>query len=185
MFSTTGKIRRAIWIDAAGVGACLAAAVLAYYVGISPLLEQRRLASIEQQELGVRQSRAAEIQDSIDELNVRLRVLREKLTDTDTKLAPVEMVNIRVAELTILLTGCSLAVDDINIGKAAKGRHCETVPIQISGRGGYVHCVQFLHSLSERLPDIHVASLNLKRSPAGQQEQHAFEFDLVWYTSSS
>lgn len=185
MSPITGKIRRAIWIDAGAVGACVMTAVVAYFLGIAPLLEERRVAEVEQRELSERQSRAAEILGSINEMDAELNDLRQRLTDSNMKLSPVAMVNIRVAELTSLLTDCSLSVDDINIEDAVKGLHCETVPIQISGRGGYVHCAQFLHSLSERLPDIHVACLNLKRSPAGQQEEHTFEFDLVWYTSSS
>lgn len=185
MSSIVQKMRSTIWIDAAGVAVSLVAAVAAYYLGIAPLLEQRRVAEVEQQRLAARHDQAADIQGSIYQMNARLHDLRKRLDGTNMSLSPAHMVNSRVADLTALLAGCSLAVDDVTIGETAKGPHCETVPIQISGKGGYVQCAQFLHSLSQRLPDMHVACLDLKRSPTGRQEEHTFRFDLVWYTSSS
>ena len=174
-----------MWIDAAGIISCLALTVLAYYLGISPLLVQRERAEGEQQQLLAKQSQSSKVKVLISELNAGLASVREKLASTNVQLAHVEMVNSRVAELASLFIDYSLAVDDVKIGIADRLPYCETVPIQISGRGGYSQCTQLLHSLCSRFPDIHVAGIDLTGSPAGQQKEQTYRFDLVWYASLS
>jgi len=184
MFSIAKKMRSMIWVDAAAVAICLATTVLAYLIAVSPCLEQRHLSQMKQQEFSSKKGQLAEIRGSVNELKTRLHTLSERLAETNIELASPDMVNSKVAVLTALLTDCSLEVDDVNIGQVTSGKHCEIVPIQISGRGDYVQCAQFLHNLSGGLPDIHLSSLNLRRNPSGLKAQHKFTFDLIWYTSA-
>ena len=179
----TIKNRTAMWIDAAGILCCLALTALGYYLGISPLLTQRERAESERQQLVAKQSQSSKVKALINELNTELATVREKLASTNVQLLRAEMVNSRVAELASLFTEHSLAVDDVKIGTGNRLAYCETVPIQISGRGGYAQCTLLLHNLCDKFPDVHVAGVDLTGSQAGQQKEQTFRLDLVWYAS--
>ncbi len=52
----------------------------------------------------------------------------------------------------------------------------------MSGHGGYIEVSRFLDQLHQRMPDVAVAALELKKSAASAGTPQ-FRFDLLWYAA--
>lgn len=164
-------------IDAAGIAACLAISLVAYFIALDPLI-QRLL-------LPVRQSRELAVQrDKLVQLQKQLAGPQGELNRSGVKLLSPDQVNTRVAELTTAFGDCKLEVDDVRIGAVFPGPRFNVMPITITGRGGYKSvCTGLLHRLGEAFPDIALAKLELWGDPAKLQEPRRFRLDLLWHTA--
>lgn len=172
-------------IDAAGVTLCVLMSLLAYFVVIGPLVEKGSNLGRQRRELAVQSDKASNLKASMAKLGKQLTGLIDEAARTRIRLHSADQINVRIAELTELLSDCSLELDDVRIGsgpcRIARPR-CDIVPIGITGSGGYKQSAKFLHELGRTLPDIGVAKLELWGNPANSQEPRRFHFELLWYT---
>ena len=182
MHLLAGK-KLALWqIDAAGIVVCIVAALVAYSVGIRPLIEQRSFLADQRKTLITKRKESSDIEASMLKLNKQLEFVREQLAQGEIKLESADQINRRIAELTALFSDCTLEVDDVQTGNIFTGPKCDLVPISIAARGGYKQCVAFLHNLHRTFADISVAGFELGGNPARPEQPATFRFQLLWHT---
>jgi hypothetical protein len=174
----------AAWkVDIAGVGACAAATVLAYVLGVAPVLRARA-------EAGEGETRLAGVRAEIDVVESELVALRDKAfvlrTANDARPArmqPVTVTNTRVSELTDLATVSGLKIAEMQPGAPVAGPRLVVVPVRMSGVGPYRACVVFLNQVRAKFPDVAVRSFRLSGNPLEPKAPTSVSIDLAWHAA--
>ncbi|MCC6682984.1 MAG: type 4a pilus biogenesis protein PilO [Phycisphaeraceae bacterium] len=170
-------------IDLTAAAVCLLLTGGVYAVAVKPMLDEMSAGKQQQRELTEREQKA-------DEMSTTLAKMRDTLLQTECtldsqalKLEPLSQLNRRVAQFTALADACNLQLDQIEPSAAMAGTHYMTVPIHMTGRGGYVDATNFLKRLRQQWPDLAVASLDLTGNPRNRGDQPRFTFELIWFAS--
>jgi Tfp pilus assembly protein PilO len=174
-----------LWIDGAGMGACVLASLMGYTTLVQPLLQERAAAAAMQRERESRQQKACELESAIVAAKERLTAARQQLAASAIQLEPATGLNRRIADLTEFFSRHELRVDDVRTGRASNGLQYDLVPITILGRGGHQQCAQLLHGLCAKYPDMSVMRLELSGNPAVSADSGTFRFELFWYAAPS
>ncbi len=77
--SMTSKWGGLLWIDAAGIGACVLASLLGYMTLVHPLLQKRAAAAEMECEMETRQQKARELESAVAATKERLTAARQQL----------------------------------------------------------------------------------------------------------
>jgi len=170
-------------IDAAGVGLCMAASLLFYWLTIQPFLQGQALAAEQRRELKSRQDKVAELKAATAKVHERVTASQRDLAASSIQLESAVHINKRVAGLTQFFSDCELAVDDVQTGRLYNGLQYDLVPITVLGRGPYGQCVKFFRGLRSQFPDMSVARIELSSKVEKDAQQPTFQFDLLWYAA--
>jgi Tfp pilus assembly protein PilO len=170
-------------IDAAGAGICLAATLMAYLLGIAPVLKGHASYASQQSEVTARREEYRGLCAKIKGLQDRLAAVRKALSESPLRLRTASQTNSRLAEMGELAAQCKLKVDEIEPGKVQPGPRYEIVPIRLTGQGAFPSCVQFLRRLREKYPDIGGVRIELNSKAEGAEPVAGFEFHLEWYAA--
>ena len=182
---TMSKCGGLLWIDAAGIAACLLASLMGYMTLVHPLLQRRVAAAGMQLEMETRQQKASELEAAVAVAKERLTTARQQLAASAVQLEPATHINKRIAGVTEFFSGCELHVDDVQTGRVSNGLQYDLVPITILGRGGHRQCVQLLHGLCAKYPDMSVMRIELSGNPAEPADSGKFRLELFWYAAPS
>ncbi len=182
---TMSKWGGLLWIDAAGIGACVLVSLIGYMTLVHPLLQKRAAAAGMQREMETRQQKASELEAAVAAAKERLTAARQQLAAGAVQLEPATHINRRIAGVTEFFSGCELHVDDVQTGRVSGGLQYDLVPITILGRGGHRQCVQLLHGLCSKYPDMSVMRLELSGNPAESAGSGKFRFELFWHAAPS
>jgi hypothetical protein len=174
-----------LWIDAAGIATCLLASLMGYMTLVHPLLQRRAAAAGMQLEMETRQQKASELEAAVAVAKERLTTARQQLAASAVQLEPATHINKRIAGVTEFFSGCELHVDDVQTGRVSNGLQYDLVPITILGRGGHRQCVQLLHGLCAKYPDMSVMRIELSGNPAEPADSGKFRLELFWYAAPS
>ncbi len=174
---------RMLKIDAAGLGLCVAASLLFYWLTIQPFLQRQAATAEQRNELKARQDKTTELKAALADVQGRVTNVQTDLAAGSIQLEPAAHVNRRVAGLTQLFSDCELDVDDVQTGRLYNGLQYDLVPITVLGRGPYGQCVKFFRGLRVQFPDMGVARIELSGSPAKKAAEGTFQFDLLWYAA--
>ena len=173
-----------LWIDAAGVGVCVALSLVTYFAGIEPILGRHEACKAKRTELASRRDELGRLSASLQELQDRRARVSADLAQCPLRLQAASRTNRRLAEIAELATTCGLKVDAIQPGHATAGALYDIVPIRLTGTGKYPTCVQFLHKLQKVFPDTGVISLDLAGGdPPGRPAAGSFHCQLKWHTA--
>jgi len=182
---TMSKCGGLLWIDAAGIATCLLASLMGYMTLVHPLLQRRVAAAGMQLEMETRQQKASELEAAVAVAKERLTTARQQLAASAVQLEPATHINKRIAGVTEFFSGCELHVDDVQTGRVSNGLQYDLVPITILGRGGHRQCVQLLHGLCAKYPDMSVMRIELSGNPAEPADSGKFRLELFWYAAPS
>jgi ribosomal protein L29 len=174
-----------LWIDAAGIGVCVLASLLGYLTLVHPLVQQRAAAAGREREMEIRQQKASELESAVAATKERLTTARQQLAAGAFQLESAAHINKRIAGVTEFFSRCELHVDDVQTGRVSNGLQYDLVPITILGRGGHQRCVQLLHGLCSKYPDMSVMRLELSGNPAESADSGKFRLELFWYAAPS
>jgi Tfp pilus assembly protein PilO len=174
-----------LWIDAAGIGACVLVSLIGYAALLHPLVQEQAAAAQLQREMETREQKAKELESAVAAARERLTAARQQLAAGAIQLEPATHVNKRIAGVTEFFAGCELYVDDVRTGRVSSGSQYDLVPITILGRGGHRQCVQLLHGLCSKYPDMSVMRLELSGNPAESVDSGKFRLELFWYAAPS
>jgi Tfp pilus assembly protein PilO len=164
-------------------GACLGLTVLAYLVGVQPLLETRRHAAEQQEQLEAREATAEQLTATLVDLQRDLGKAKLDLARTPLRLQPASLVNQRLEAVAQLAGECGVALDEMRPGTAVDSPHYQTVPIRIVGSGRYPACTKFLRKLRHAFGDMGMRTFNATNAAAAAAEPNAvFQAELVWFT---
>jgi Tfp pilus assembly protein PilO len=179
---STGK-KLALWqIDAAGIALCIVASLVAYWVGIRQLIDQRSVLAGQRQKLAAQRQESSDLEASMSKLKRQLAVVQEELARSEIEFESADQINQCIADLTTLFGDCTLEVDDVQTEDVVTCAKCDLVPISIAGRGGYKQCAAFLHNLCRTFPDISVTRFELQGNPATPEQPGTFRLQLFWHT---
>ena len=176
--------RLTLWqMDIAAIALCAGMSLLAYFVGLAPILEHRaRRAAQNEQWVSCRKD-LSRLSNMVLSLNRCLTTTREELARCEVRLESEDQINTRVAHLTGLLSECELQVDTLATGQVLAGAQYNLIPIAVQGRGGFVQALSFLHRLGSVLRDAGAVQFNLSGDPSKSGEPGGFRIDLFWYTA--
>ncbi len=87
--------------------------------------------------------------------------------------------------MTEFFSSCEIHIDDVQTGRVSNGPQYDLVPITILGRSGHRQCVQLLHGLCAKYPDMSVMRIELSGNPAQSADSGKFRFELFWYAAPS
>jgi Tfp pilus assembly protein PilO len=173
------------WIDAAGIGACVLATLIAYLTLVGPFLQKRSAAADLRRAMDTQQKKAADVKSALATAQAHLAAVQQHLAASTIQLELAAHVNRRIAGVTEFFSSCGLHVDDVQTGRGASGRQYDLVPITIVGRGVYQQCARLLHGLCSKYPDMSVLRIDLTGNPAAPADSGKFRFELFWYAAPS
>jgi Tfp pilus assembly protein PilO len=180
--SRIGKL--AEWqLDALGAALCTAVAAAWYFAGYAPLAEAKA------QRVAVAEEARAKTEE-LEHLWKMGRGHRESLTRTRlaresmaVRLDSPEQLLQRVSSLSKAAAETGLVLDEIKPGTLTLHERFSTVPIRMSGIGGYTAAAEFLHGLRGAFPDLGVVGMDLRGEPEQVDKPPRFVFSLVWYAA--
>jgi hypothetical protein len=182
--------------DLAGLAIVAALTAGAYLLQIAPALSRNAQAKAQSAELLSRQSKARELERTVQTLTDDLGAAQRAAAESDLKLHPASELNRTLARLTELASENGLQVDMIestSTTTAASGSTAvasghvpasvryATVPIRLSGRGGYRSCAAFLNRLRGGMPDMGIHSIELTATGVNADATATFVFHMHWY----
>lgn len=170
-------------VDAAGLAACVAFTLLAYFAGIRPLLGKRADTSAKQVQLDARRRSCSELEASLIALKRQLAAAQQAMAESSVRLQPAHFVNQRVANIADLAAGSGLKIDDIQLGLSSSTSRYTVIPISLAGSGTYRTCMRFLHRLNQTFPDAAVSMFALSANPGDLAARAAFRFQLLWHAA--
>ncbi len=169
-------------IDAMGLLAIAGLSALFYFAALGPLLAHQKSAAAEQQELQIQKNKVAEVAADLQMANVRLADQRKLIADNPLKLESIDGLNNRLARITALATAGGLEISNLLPSTPINGSQYSTVPMQLTGTGGFASCVRYLHDLHEQLPDTACTAVKLTGTP-GTTAPANFVFELSWHAA--
>jgi Tfp pilus assembly protein PilO len=176
------RLARFTEIDGIGLLAIAALSALFYFAGLQPLLEHQKTVADEQQELQMKQIKAADAAQELQSASARLASQRKLIADNPLKLQSIGDLNSRLARITTLATTGGLDITDLHPSAPVEGTQYATVPMELTGTGGFADCVRYLHDLHEQLPDTTCTAVLL--SGSAQNSAAHFVFQLDWHAAS-
>ena len=171
-------------MDLLAIAICVAMSLLAYFVGLAPVLERHAQRASQAKEMVSARRDLARLSNAVLALNGRLSASKEQLAGCEVRLESADQINTRVAELTAILSDNGLEADTLQTGKAVSGGQYSLVPIAVAGRGGFVQALSFLHRLGTTLKDVGAIQFSLSGDPSKPLEPGTFKMDFFWYTTA-
>jgi Tfp pilus assembly protein PilO len=171
-------------MDIVAIAICVAMSLLAYFVGLVPVLERHAQRAVQAKDLVSARRDLARLSNAVLALNGRLSAAKEQLAGCEVRLESADQINTRVAHLTSLLSDNGLEADTLQTGKAVSGLQYSLVPIAVEGTGGFVQALSFLHCLGTTLKDVGAIQFSLSGDPSKPLEPGRFKMDFFWYTTA-
>ena len=169
-------------VDALGVVALAALSGLAYWLGVSPMLERHARIEARQIELNTAHRKSAETLHQLADIKTQLVATRKELSAAPLRLEPASLLNHRLALVTDLVSQSGAGLDDIQPGRPGGGSRFDMLPIRVAGTATYGTFTALLHRLRADFPDIGVSSLDVAGNPQDPTGSAKFGLDLIWYT---
>jgi Tfp pilus assembly protein PilO len=169
-------------VDAIGSLAVVGLSALFYFAALAPLLAHQKTADAEQDGLQIAKSKVAEVAVELQTANARLASQRKLIADNPLKLESIGELNNRLARITALATAGGLDIAGLRPNTPVNGAQYATVPMELTGTGGFANCVRYLHELHEQLPDTTCTAVRLTGTPENPAAAH-FVFELSWHAA--
>jgi len=174
-------------IDGLGAAALVCVLGVAYWVGVHPALDSRAVAERQRHTLLAETATA-------EAASQELRTARETLAALTaqaarfTPLEPALRINSRLTRLSDLAQSAEITIGQLTPSAATPepAKRFTSVPIKVSGSGGFANCVNFLSALQEAHRDIKVSAITLTIAEPASENQAArldMTLDLVWYAA--
>ena len=170
-----------LYIDLAAVGICALLALIAYVVGVRPVIRRHQGFALRETELKVRQKKARKLSARVAHVASEITQIKQELADNIIELKPVGQVNSHLARIARLAGHCGLKLDQLRPDKRLSGSRYQTVPIYFVGSGSFPACVKLMRELQRGFPDTSVASFEVKGDPTKPAEPTKLRIDLLWY----
>ena len=157
------KIRnlKPLHIDLGALGLLAVMSLVAYLLGVGPVIDRHRGFDLRKAELSARQSTARELSARVAQVASKITDLKQELSENAFKLQSADQINTQLARLATLTGACGLKLDQLRPDKSLNGSRYQTVPIYLVGRGSFPQCVKLLNRLQREFPDMSVASFEV------------------------
>jgi Tfp pilus assembly protein PilO len=167
-------------VDASGAGVCIVLTILAWVFVVAPLRQAMR-DHIRREQVRMQRSMDANSRaDAARAVAARLDELRQQLASYSIALESSSAVNGRVAVLSDLATEYGLDVEMLAVQGTRPGPEYTLVPIQMKGTSEFRSILQFMHALSDKMPNTGISSFALKSEHSNRADV-SIDLDLVWY----
>jgi Tfp pilus assembly protein PilO len=170
-------------VYAAGLVAAGVVTVLGYFIGFRPLLAQYAANDAARAELTSKREEVSRRGASLNMMKNRLTSIRADIASGNVQLQGVENLNHRLGLLTELASKSGVKIDEIQPSATLPGNLYLTVPIRMSGKGGFPSCVVFLKAMRQTFPDIGVVTFRINRDGGTAEPGVIFTLDLAWHAS--
>ena len=170
-----------LYVDLAAVGICALLALIAYAVGVYPVIRRHQGFALREIELKAQHEKARKLSAKVARVASEITQIRQELADNTVDLKPVGQVNSHLGRIANLAGQCGLKLDRLRPDKCLRGSRYQTVPIYLVGSGSFTACVKLLRELQREFPDTSVASFEVKGDPTNPTEPTKLRVDLLWY----
>ena len=168
-------------IDLAAAGTCALLALIAYVVGVHPVIRRHQGFGLRATELKAQQKRARKLSGKVANVASEITQINQELADNTLQLKPSSQVNSHLARIAALAGKCGLKIDQLRPDKSLRGSRYQTVPIYLVGSGDFPVCVRLMQELHRGFPDTSVASFEVTGDPTKPTEPAKLRVDLLWY----
>jgi Tfp pilus assembly protein PilO len=175
--------RQRLSIDAVGLVACVAIALVAYFAAIGPLLRQGTANQARHRQLAVQRQRAAAAGATVRHLKQELAAVRALQPQDVLQPAQMGRTTSRLKQITSLAQARGLEIKGVEPGVSRQEAEYQAMPLRLTGTGNYRGCVEFIHDLRTALHDTTVTGLRLSGTPDAPGAPVTFDFDLCWYAA--
>jgi len=172
-------------VHAGGAAALAAITLLAYAMGMRPLLARWSAAASLRVAVDSRQQIAADVERKEAGLRDELNKVRTALDASSLTLQTAAFRNERLARLTELAADHDLSVNGVLTTDVVRDERYDMVPIRVEGTGSFPDFVRFLHDLNGRFRDTGVKAFELRGNPGRHSTEAFFRFEMVWYAAPS
>ena len=170
-----------LYIDIAAMSLLTAMALIAYFVGVRPVIQRQDGFHLREAELVVQQGKARKMSTIVAQVASEITKIKQKLVENAITLKPAAQVNQQLARLASITGKCGLKLDQLRPDKSLNGSRYQTVPIYLVGSGSFPACVKLLQELQRSFPDTSVASFEVNGDPTKPDEPTKLRVDLLWY----
>ncbi len=167
-------------VDVGGAIASLMILGAGYGFGFRPIFEARSERRALHQRLDASRQLAAERQVNELRLDKALADVRARISGA-IHLSDRAQANHTISLITDLAQNTGLIVESSTAGEAKDSELHAIVPIQLSGRGGFLATTRFIHTLVGQYPDVNVRSFQIATSTGSAGATSEFHLDLAWY----
>lgn len=181
MTATKNRSQRCLAVDAFGAAAFLVVAGLAWQFGVRPMLAHQSNEALALAELAASQQEASDGTAKLGELKTRIRQFEQDMAGSRVRLRSADRLNAQLAALNDLAGACGLSVEAVQPGKAQPGKRVDWVPITMLARCDYARSARFLHTLTERMPDVGVVTFELTDASSADETPATFRIGLRWF----
>lgn len=185
------KDPRTIWIDAAGVGACAALSLGAFFVGVRPIFLAQQAHKSEVQTLIQTQSKAdAAAQDAFRAEQRQQEIVRKRDEASFVLHGPGDRLQ-RLKALSDLASGSGLQINSLDPGEPESSGQYMAYPMRLTGKGTFTSVATFFDGLHAEFQDVRAVRCRLSRSvneKSGEEQTmpqatSEFELGLVWFAA--
>ena len=170
-----------LYTDLAAIGIFALLALIAYMVGVYPVIRRHQGFALRAAELKVQQEKARKLSGKVAHVASEITQIKQELADNTIDLKSAGQVNSHLARIARLAGRCGLKIDRLRPDKRLNGTRYQTVPIYLVGSGSFPACVKLLRELQRGFPDTSVASFEVKGDPTKPTEPTKLRVDLLWY----
>ncbi|MBT3201550.1 MAG: hypothetical protein HN350_16735 [Phycisphaerales bacterium] len=175
------KTWNTMYVDVAAMCAFALLLLMAYFVGIQPVIQRYQGFGRMVEKLENQQHIEMELSGQVAKLAAGLTDVKQQLADNAIKLTPATQINSHLARLATLTGQCGLKLDQLRPDKSLDGPRYKTVPIYLVGSGDFPACARLLKKLQQDFPDTSVASFDMQGDPANPEAPTRLKVDLLWY----
>jgi hypothetical protein len=168
-------------VDLAALGVFALLVVIAYVVGVNPVIQRHQGFDMQAAELKVKQGKARGLSAKVARVASEITQIKQELANNAITLTPADQVNSHLARIALLAGECGLKIDQLRPDKSLNGPRYKTVPIYLVGSGSFPACVKLLQELKRKFPDTSVASFEVSGDPTKSDEPTKLRVDLLWY----
>jgi hypothetical protein len=172
------------WVDLAGGVLFVALGAGLYFFAVAPRLQRREELAARHAELETKRRELGRANSLLAQVERRRSDVVQAVRSSPLRLVAAVQTNRRLGEIGELASRCDLKVNEIQPHGVQRGTKVNLVPIRLAGRGSFVHCLKFLHSLRKEFLDVGVLSVALEGNPGDRAPAASFEFRLKWHTTA-
>jgi hypothetical protein len=171
-------------LDMIFVAGIILLTAIAYFAGVSPLLERHAQSHRRHDELIGMREELQKAQLTQADVQQQLGFVLRSMSGTPLHLQPAVMLNNRLAALNETAIEAGAGLDDVLPGKNIEGPRFDATAIHLGGRGSFPAFTNLLHRLREDSGDFGITLFDISdvQDPNGTAK---FNVELLWYTEPS
>lgn len=167
---------------ATALGLCGAITAAVYVKGVRPVFIESSVAAEARASLRQQQEKFQQIQETKRLVQSQYQRVQKELSASPLRLKAAPRRNVLFAQIAKMAAEAGLTLNKLTPGQPFRAPRYKVIPVVLEAQADFPTCVQFVHSLCGRFPDVGVIGIDLGSHPANPQTVR-LELKIEWYAS--